>query len=65
MLVELHNSVWDNLGQNKPDFRSNHDPRHPEYINLNLSRKEDRVRPRLRIGNKKSSFMLVKLDKRF
>ena len=29
-LVELHKSVGANLGQNKPDIRSNHKRRHPE-----------------------------------
>ena len=31
-LVELHKSVGANLGQNKPDFRSNHKRRHPECM---------------------------------
>ena len=57
MLVEKQKSVWANLGQNKPDFRSNHKRRHPEWkfwqtISLSLSWKEDRVWVRRPIGNK-------------
>ena len=66
-LVELHKSVGANLGQNKPDFRSNHKWRHPEWmfwqtISLSLSWKEDRVRVGRPIGNKILLSMLVKLD---
>ena len=66
-LVELHKSVGANLGQNKPDIRSNHKWRHPKWmfwqtISLSLSWKEDRVRVGRPIGNKILLSMLVKLD---
>ena len=66
-LVELQKSVGANLGQNKPDIRSNHKWRHPEWmfwqtISLSLSWKEDRVRVGRPIGNKILLSMLVKLD---
>ena len=66
-LVELHKSVLANLGQNKPDFRSNHKRRHPEGMfwqskSLSPSWKEDRVRVGRPIGNKILLSMLVKLD---
>ena len=66
-LVELQKSVGANLGQNKPDIRSNHMWRHPKWmfwqtISLSLSWKEDRVRVGRPIGNKILLSMLVKLD---